>query len=90
MLMSRGLSPAQNLTPNPFPRGKGNRTIEGARRATDFLIVGAGLSPAEGSVKPTAGFTFDKVIFPSRKKRGRPIGRPLLLFVLVANYPIFA
>ena len=27
--------------------------------------LGAGLSPAEGSVKPTAGFTFDDVIYPS-------------------------
>jgi hypothetical protein len=88
--MSRGTLTCKEPNPKPLPRGKGNRTIEGARRATDFLIVGAGLSPAEGSVKPTAGFTFDKVIFPSRKKRGRPIGRPLLLFVLVANYPIFA
>jgi len=25
------------------------------------LVLGAGLSPAEGSVKPTAGFTLDKV-----------------------------
>jgi hypothetical protein len=35
-----------------------------------ILILGAGLSPrdgvdAEGSVKPTAGFTFNKVISPS-------------------------
>jgi hypothetical protein len=27
---------------------------------------GAGLSPAEGSLKPTAGFTFNKVIYPSQ------------------------
>ena len=29
------------------------------------LILGAGVTPAEGSVKPTAGFTFNKVIYPS-------------------------
>jgi hypothetical protein len=29
----------------------------------DTKTLGAGLSPAEGSVKPTAGFTFDKVIY---------------------------
>src|SRR3984957_19575183 len=29
----------------------------------DFLILGAGVTPAEGSVKPTAGFTFNQVIF---------------------------
>jgi len=32
----------------------------------DFLTPGAGATPAEGSVKPTAGFTFNKVIYPSR------------------------
>jgi hypothetical protein len=26
------------------------------------LILGAGVTPAEGSVKPTAGFTFNQVI----------------------------
>ena len=26
-------------------------------------LPGAGVTPAEGSVKPTAGFTFNKVIF---------------------------
>jgi hypothetical protein len=26
-----------------------------------FLSPGAGVTPAEGSVKPTAGFTFNKV-----------------------------
>jgi hypothetical protein len=31
----------------------------------DFFPLGAGVTPAEGSVKPTAGFTFDKVIYPS-------------------------
>ena len=75
---------AKNLTPNPFPRGKGNRNVgsnlfhrekgnnreEGepdlfdreqssALRATLRLILGAGVTPAEGSVKPTAGFTYD-------------------------------
>jgi hypothetical protein len=31
----------------------------------DFFPLGAGVTPAEGSVKPTAGFTFNKVIYPS-------------------------
>jgi len=34
-----------------------------AKRASspfcDFLTLGAGVTPAEGSVKPTAGFTFN-------------------------------
>ena len=30
------------------------------------LVLGAGVTPADGSVKPTAGFTFNKVI--SRSK----------------------
>jgi hypothetical protein len=34
-------------------------------RATLRLILGAGVTPAEGSVKPTAGFTLNKVISPS-------------------------
>jgi len=32
----------------------------------DFMLLGAGVTPAEGSVKPTAGFTLNQVIFPSR------------------------
>jgi hypothetical protein len=31
----------------------------------DFLSLGAGVTPAEGSVKPTAGFTLNRVISPS-------------------------
>jgi len=30
-----------------------------------FFSLGAGVTPAEGSVKPTAGFTFNYVIYPS-------------------------
>jgi hypothetical protein len=41
---------ANNLTPNPFPSGKGNRIDR---------TLGAGVTPAEGSVKPIAGFTFN-------------------------------
>jgi hypothetical protein len=33
-------------------------------RIFSFLILGAGVTPAEGSVKPTAGFTFNNVISP--------------------------
>ena len=32
----------------------------------DFFSLSAGLSPAEGSVKPTAGFTLNKVNWPER------------------------
>jgi hypothetical protein len=31
----------------------------------DFLLLGAGVTTAQGSVKPTAGFIFNKVISPS-------------------------
>jgi hypothetical protein len=34
-------------------------------RICTFLTPGAGVTPAEGSVKPIAGFTFNKVIYPS-------------------------
>ena len=29
------------------------------------LTLGAGVTPAQGSVKPTEGFTFNEVIYPS-------------------------
>src|SRR5271156_681672 len=45
-----------------LPRGKGtgspDREQSSALRATLRLIPGAGVTPAEGSVKPTAVFTF--------------------------------
>jgi hypothetical protein len=31
----------------------------------DFFLLGAGVTPAEGSVKPTAGFTFNQVPIPT-------------------------
>src|SRR5579862_8551180 len=35
----------------------------------DFLSLGAGVTPAEGSVKPTAGFTLDEVyVYPLRRQ----------------------
>src|ERR1700719_2712955 len=34
-----------------------------------FLSLGAGVTPAQGSVKPTEGFTFNKVIYPSSSYR---------------------
>jgi hypothetical protein len=34
-----------------------------AKSASFYLVLSAGLSPAEGSVKPTAGFTFDYAFF---------------------------
>jgi hypothetical protein len=42
-------------TPNPFPSGKGDRIVGRASPHT-LLIPGAGVTPAEGSVKPIAGF----------------------------------
>ena len=58
--------------PLPEPSGKGNRIMilcdleqSSALRATLRLTLGAGVTPAEGSVKPTAGFTFNQVISPS-------------------------
>jgi hypothetical protein len=47
------------------------RTSEPKWRPRHFAIstfhfsLGAGVTPAEGSVKPTAGFTLNKVISPS-------------------------
>ena len=90
----------RNLTPNPFPSGKGNRIIgsnpfargkennrgrkvlsinpsAGTKSRIVFFSLGAGLSPADGSVKPTAGFTLDQVICPSL--RGRLLRRWLLV-----------
>jgi hypothetical protein len=32
-------------------------------RIFSFFSLGAGVTPAQGSVKPTVGFTFNKVIF---------------------------
>src|ERR1700676_4916526 len=31
------------------------------------LALGAGVTPAQGSVKPTVGFTLNQVIYPSRR-----------------------
>jgi hypothetical protein len=36
-------------------------------------------------VKPTAGFTFNKVISPSLKMKGRPDGRPFVILQLFSN-----
>jgi hypothetical protein len=70
---------AKTLTPNPFPRGKGNnreergggtgilrfalndtRTEPESERSSstfrDFFSLGAGVTPAQGSLKPTVGF----------------------------------
>jgi len=40
-------------------------TLRGGEAPHLFLSQGAGLSPAEGGVEPTAGFTFNNVISPS-------------------------
>jgi hypothetical protein len=42
---------------------------EKGRLAILRLIPGAGVTPAQGSVKPRAGFTFNK-------EKGRPYGAP--------------
>ena len=56
-----------NLDPHPRRR-RGLSLIERARRIRDSSLrsrmtqaLGAGVTPAEGSVKPTAGFTFNQV-----------------------------
>jgi hypothetical protein len=63
-----------NLTPNPFPSGKGNRIYlsESEMASSPFcdLILGAGVTPAQGSVKPTAGFTFNQVNCPAHTNAG--------------------
>ena len=46
-------------------REKRTRERNGVFAILRFPSLGAGLSPAEGSVKPTAGFTFNQVISPS-------------------------
>jgi hypothetical protein len=48
--------------PPPFPQEPESEMAASTFR--DFLSLGAGVTPAEGSVKPIAGFTFDEV--PSR------------------------
>ena len=40
-----------------------DREQSSALRTTLRLIPGAGVTPAEGSVKPTAGFTKDQMIY---------------------------
>jgi hypothetical protein len=59
------------LTPSLEGRGtgcgKGTLTTKSNRDEVPHLplIPGAGVTPAQGSVKPTVGFTFNKVIYPS-------------------------
>ena len=63
-----------SLSP-PFPREKGNRKIESEKPSSafrDFLSPGAGVTPAEGSLKPTAGFKLNQVISPSLTTTRRP------------------
>src|SRR5271170_413288 len=57
-------STKQNLTPKYFVY---DREQSSALRTTLRLILGAGVTPAEGSVKPTAGFT-------SGPSRGQDVG----------------
>src|ERR1700691_5668748 len=48
------------------------KVLTGAKpRIFFFLILGAGLSPAEGGAEPTAGSAFNKVISPSLLPRTR-------------------
>ena len=55
----------------------------------DFLLLGAGVTPAEGSVKPTAGFTFNQVICPLRwcvdKNLRGPDNHPLMARITVED-----
>jgi len=43
--------------------------LTGTKSRIFVLILGAGITPAQGSVKPTAGFTLNKVIYPSDKEQ---------------------
>src|ERR1700722_8528545 len=74
-----GLVPRPPTPRSPPPAGLLSRKVTGevaseaeAQKSSNrdevphlSFSLDAGLSPAEGSVKPTAGFTFDKVIYPS-------------------------
>src|SRR5271154_1493918 len=44
------------------------KLFEQGRSPCSFLIAGCRVTPAEGSVKPTAGFTFNKVTCPSPRR----------------------
>jgi hypothetical protein len=46
----------QTIAPGLSSTNSSNRATA---RIFPFLILGAGVTPAEGSVKPIAGFTFD-------------------------------
>ncbi len=59
-----------NLTPNPFPSGKGNRTWRGSRSPQNVRwILGAGVTPAQGGAEPTVGFAYDRQSFTTRSPR---------------------
>src|SRR5271163_5116205 len=55
----------------------GDREQSSALRTTLRLIPGAGVTPAEGSVKPTAGFTFDQVILKMAARAPRIVESPV-------------
>jgi hypothetical protein len=50
----------KNLTPNPFPSGKGNRI---------YKVLGAGVTPAQGGAEPTVGFACNRQSFTTRSPR---------------------
>src|SRR5271155_5292243 len=54
-----------------------DRKKSSALRTTLRLIPGAGVTPAEGSVKPTAGFTFDQVILKMAARAPRIVESPV-------------
>jgi hypothetical protein len=45
----------------PVPPKSGTREQNGVRAILRFSL-GAGVTPAEGSVKPTAGFTYNQLV----------------------------
>jgi hypothetical protein len=47
------------MTPEVGDREKRTYSKRASSPFCDFFFTGAGVTPAEGSVKPTAGFTFD-------------------------------
>jgi hypothetical protein len=69
------LERCEQPNPQPLPQREGETGREGERyflpekvltgtqsRIFSFLMLGAGVTPAEGSVKPTAGFIFNSFL----------------------------
>jgi hypothetical protein len=78
LLSTEGDNCAERIT---FPQPESEMSSSTFR---DFFSLGAGVTPAEGSVKPTAGFTLNKVISPS------PHPRDIALTIPAVTSPVDA